>query len=67
MFWQAHSKHKQQGDSFLNEDFRLLVTGLLQHNPTVRLSLAEVVASKWMNDSNIATHEDVVKEFTLRK
>ena len=49
LFWKAHSKNKPGGDSFFSDEFKHLITAMLQFDPTHRLSLAEVMAHPWYN------------------
>jgi serine/threonine protein kinase len=46
LFWKAHSKNKTP--DFFSEDFKTLITGMLQFDPAHRLSMAEVKAHPWL-------------------
>ena len=64
LFWKAHSKNKPEG--FFTDEFKNLITSMLQFDPTHRPSLAEVKAHPWYNQ-NICTIEHIQKEFCNRK
>jgi len=66
LFWKAHSRNKPNGAEFFSEEFKNLITAMLQFDPTQRISLAEVKAHPWYNGP-VATLEDIQKEFQLRK
>jgi 5'-AMP-activated protein kinase, catalytic alpha subunit len=52
LFWKAHSKNKENGLEFFSEDFRNLITSMLQFDPSHRLSMAEVRAHPWFTNPN---------------
>jgi serine/threonine protein kinase len=58
LFWKAHSKNKPNGADFFSEDFKNLITSMLQFDPTHRPSLAEVKSHPWYNGP-VATLEDI--------
>jgi len=66
LFWKAHSKNKPGAMDFFSEEFRNLITAMLQFDPSHRLSLAEIKAHPWYNGP-IATLEEIQQEFALRK
>jgi len=66
LFWRAHSKNKPNGAEFFSEDFKNLITAMLQFDPAHRLSLAEIKAHPWFNGP-VATLEDIQQEFAFRK
>lgn len=49
LFWKAHSKNKPNGADFFSEEFKNLITSMLQFDPAHRLSMAEVKAHPWVN------------------
>ena len=49
LFWKAHSKNKPEG--FFNEDFKNLITAMLQFDPSNRPSMADVKAHPWYKGS----------------
>jgi serine/threonine protein kinase len=63
LFWHQHSKSKPAG--FFSEEFKDLITNMLQLNPNARLSLADCVGHAWMQGP-IASAEQVRKEFAKR-
>jgi serine/threonine protein kinase len=66
LFWKAHAKNKQGGMDFFSEDFRNLITAILQFDPTHRPSLAEVKAHPWYNGP-ICALDEISGEFAARK
>jgi len=66
LFWKAHSKNKPNGAEFFSEEFKNLITSMLQFDPAHRLSMAEVKAHPWFNGT-VATYEEVQQEFAYRK
>lgn len=66
LFWKAHSKNKPNGADFFSEEFKHLITTMLQFDPSHRLSMAEVKAHAWFNGP-VATLEDIQQEFAQRK
>ena len=65
LFWKAHSKNKPEG--FFSDDFKNMITAMLQFDPSHRLSMADVKAHPWYNNGEIATIEEIHKEFAQRK
>lgn len=57
LFWKAHSKNKPNGLDFFSEDFRNLITSMLQYDPSHRLSMAEVKAHPWYVNGPCVTLE----------
>jgi serine/threonine protein kinase len=66
LFWKAHSKNKPNGAEFFSEEFKNLITSMLQFDPSHRLSMAEVKAHPWLNGP-VVTLEDIQQEFAQRK
>jgi len=48
LFWQAHSHTKPGGESFYSPEFKDLITGMLQFDPSHRPSMSEILAHPWM-------------------
>jgi hypothetical protein len=67
LFWKAHSKNKPNGLDFFSEDFRNLITSMLQYDPAHRLSMAEVKAHPWYVNGPVVTLEEIQQEFANRK
>jgi len=63
-FWAAISKCRVRAREF-SEGFKELVTGMLQKNPNLRLSLGEVMEHSWFSGT-VATNEEVISEFGQR-
>lgn len=59
LFWKAHSKNKPNGLDFFSEDFRNLITSMLQYDPAHRLSMAEVKAHPWYVNGPVVTLEEI--------
>lgn len=59
LFWSAHSQNKPGGSAFFSEDLKLLITSLLQYEPSHRPSIEEVKAMPWFNGP-VPTHEEIV-------
>jgi len=49
LFWKAHSKNKPGGTEFFSEEFKHLITAMLQFDPSHRLSIAEIKSHDWYN------------------
>ena len=47
LFWKAHSKNKAEG--FFSEDFKHLITNMLQFDPAMRLTVAQIKQHPWYN------------------
>jgi len=58
LFWKAHSKNKPNGADFFPEDFKNLITAMLQFDPSQRLTMAEVKAHPWYNGP-VATLDEI--------
>ena len=66
VFWKSHSANKKGGQSFFSEEFKNLITYMLQYDPTQRLSIEEIKAHPWFN-LPIPSNEQVNQEFMRRK
>lgn len=66
LFWKAHSKNKPGNLEFFSQEFRDLITSMLQFNPAHRLSMAEVKAHPWLAGPT-PTLEGIQQEFAQRK
>ena len=62
IFWKEHTKNKPEGLKFFSKEFMDLMTGMLQQEPTHRLSLSEVIRHPWYNGET-PTREEVWQEF----
>jgi serine/threonine protein kinase len=63
LFWKQHQNNKVPG--FFSEEFKDLITNMLQYNPNSRPSLADIIGHPWMQGP-IATPEAVRAEFANR-
>lgn len=65
LFWKAHSKNKPNGLEFFSEEFRNLITAMLQFDPAHRPTMAEIKAHPWVNGT-VPTLGEIQAEFKLR-
>jgi len=63
LFWKNHSRSKPA--NFFSEDFKDLVTNMLQHSPNMRLGLVDIVGHPWMQ-GEIASDQEIHEEFVQR-
>jgi serine/threonine protein kinase len=63
LFWKAHSNKKPA--DFFSDEFKDLITTMLQVQPFMRLSLADVVSHPWMQ-GEYPTAAEVQTEFARR-
>lgn len=54
MFWRSHEQGKPAG--FFTEEFKDLITNMLAHNPSSRLSMADIIGHPWMQTGETASH-----------
>jgi serine/threonine protein kinase len=47
IFWKSHCSNKKGGLAFFSEEFKNLITYMLQYDPTHRLSLEEIKSHPW--------------------
>jgi serine/threonine protein kinase len=66
LFWKAHSKNKPGKEAFFTDEFKDLITAMLQFDPTHRLSIAEIKSHPWLKKAGLSIN-DVQKEFSERK
>ena len=64
-FWRAHTKNKPGGANYFSEEFKELVTSMVQYKPGDRPSLDEILNHAWMQQS-IPSAEEIRKEFDQR-
>lgn len=64
LFWKTHEQRKPAG--FYSDDFKDLITNMLQLLPNQRLSMADIIGHPWMQ-GEMATREQVKNEFDLRQ
>jgi serine/threonine protein kinase len=63
LFWKAHSNRKPAG--FFSDEFKDLITCMLQLHPHQRLCMADVIGHPWMQ-GQMASSEQVREEFVKR-
>jgi serine/threonine protein kinase len=63
LFWKMHSQRHEA--NFFTEEFKDLITSMLQLHAHQRLSMADIVGHPWMQGQH-ASHADVKQEFALR-
>ena len=54
MFWLEHQSNREEG--YFSEDFKDLLTVMLDFNPNNRLCMADVIGHPWMS-GEVATKE----------
>ena len=64
MFWRAHSQRKEPG--FYSEEFKDLITNMLQFYPHMRPNVVDIVGHPWIAQGGVATPEQVRAEFAER-
>jgi serine/threonine protein kinase len=52
---------------YFSEDFKNLVTGLIQLDPATRLQMSEVLSHPWVLNPDCATLEEIKLDFANRK
>lgn len=63
LFWRGHSSRKASG--FYSEEFKDLITNMLQLHPHQRLSIADIIGHQWMK-GEISSQQEIQDEFTKR-
>jgi serine/threonine protein kinase len=63
LFWKAHSNRKAAG--FFSDEFKDLITCMLQLHPHQRLCMADIIGHPWMQ-GEFASEEEIMLEFTKR-
>jgi len=63
LFWKMHSQRHEPG--FFTEEFKDLITSMLQLHAHQRLSMADIVGHPWMQGPH-ATQAEVKQEFAIR-
>jgi len=57
IFWANHSKNKPGGNSFFSNEFKELITCMLQLEPTHRVTIPEIMAHPWMQGPTASLDE----------
>jgi len=63
LFWKAHSQRKPAG--FFSDEFKDLITCMLQLHPHQRLCMADIIGHPWMQ-GDISSRDEVLAEFQKR-
>lgn len=66
LFWKAHSNPTRKPENFYSEDFKDMITCMLQFHPHQRLCIADIVGHPWLASGNTATPAEVRAEFARR-
>lgn len=64
-FWAIHENNKPAG--FFSDDFKDLITHMLQYDPATRLSIADLAAHPWVQNGHVATLDEIRADFTKRR
>ena len=62
-FWQQHEASK--GAGYYSEEFKSLITRMMQYNVGSRLSISEIMGHPWMQGPT-ATYEEIQENFAQR-
>ena len=67
LFWKSHSNPTRKPEGFYSEEFKDLLTCMLQQQQHQRLCIADIVGHPWLSSGvPMATAEQVNEEFTNR-
>lgn len=66
LFWKAHSNPQRKPEGFYSEEFKDLITCMLQFHPHQRLCVADIIGHPWLANGGVATTESVRQEFANR-
>lgn len=64
-FWSVHEGNKPKG--YFSEDFKDLITHMLQYDPSNRLSIADLAAHPWVQNGAVATKQELTADFVKRR
>ena len=64
-FWSEHFRRKRRSDDFLSEEVKDLIISMLQPEPEMRPTIADILSHPWMQKS-VPTKEEVQEEFRER-
>ena len=53
-FWNMKSQKMGKKSDFFTEDFKMLIRGMLERDPTKRMTLQEIKASEWYNKPTLS-------------
>ena len=66
LFWKAHSNPQRKPEGFYTEDFKDLITCMLQFHPHQRLCIADIIGHSWLASGGVASADEVRAEFAQR-
>lgn len=66
LFWKAHSNPTRKPEGFYSEDFKDLITCMLQFHPHQRLCIADIIGHPWLSSGETASAEEVRANFSQR-
>jgi serine/threonine protein kinase len=66
LFWKAWQQYHPDDDNYYSDEFKDLITTMIDFYPQKRPLMADIIGHPWMQ-GECATHEEVVKEFEERK
>jgi serine/threonine protein kinase len=66
LFWKAHSNPQRKPEGFYSEEFKDLITCMLQFHPHQRLCVADIIGHPWLATGGVAGADAVRSEFASR-
>ena len=66
LFWKAHSNPQRKPEGFYSEEFKDLITCMLQFHPHQRLCVADIIGHPWLATGGVASADAVRSEFASR-
>ena len=66
LFWKAHSNPQRKAENFYSDEFKDLITCMLQFHPHQRLCIADIIGHPWLANGNVAEANVVRDEFRRR-
>jgi serine/threonine protein kinase len=66
LFWKAHSNPQRKAADFYSEEFKDLITCMLQFHPHQRLCIADIIGHPWLANGGVASAEEVRANFADR-
>jgi len=66
LFWKAWAQYHPEDDNYYSDEFKDLVTTMIDFYPQKRPLMADIIGHPWMQ-GECATHEEIVQEFQERK
>ncbi len=67
LFWKAHANPNRKPEGFYTQDFKDLITCMLQFHPHQRLCIADIIGHPWLANGKVADAEEVRTEFARRE